>query len=101
MSSRAAEIHSPPSLTEVRAYMQAATEVVPDIAPALVLAAVTGMRRGELVRLRRSRLLPEHGKVTVDSSIGGDGVTPTRRVRDVALDPTTMAILVGHSAAMD
>jgi integrase len=95
--------HAPPEVEQLSLYLQTALEVVPDVAPVLTLGAVTGMRRGELVSVRRSRLLPRQGKLTVDSSSDGRRVktTKTRTVRDVAVDAATMAMLERHCERMD
>jgi integrase len=76
---------------------------VPDVAPLLTLGAVTGMRRGELVTVRRSRLHPGEGQLTVDAATDGKGVKPTktRKERKVAVDPETMDMLLRHCAHMD
>jgi len=102
-SSHVATEHTPPEVDQLRMYLQAALEVVPDAAPALVLGAVTGMRRGELVGLRRSRLYPNQGKMTVDTASDNRRIkaTKTRKVRDVAVDPETMAMLLRHCVSMD
>jgi integrase len=102
-SSHVATEHTPPEVDQLCMYLQAALEVVPDAAPALVLGAVTGMRRGELVGLRRSRLFPNQGKITVDTASDNRRIktTKTRKVRDVAVDPETMAMLVRHCVSMD
>jgi integrase len=102
-SSHVATEHTPPEVDQLCLYLRAAVEVVPDAAPALVLGAVTGMRRGELVGLRRSRLFPNQGKITVDTASDNRRVktTKTRKVRDVAVDPETMAMLLRHCVSMD
>jgi hypothetical protein len=46
----------PPEVEQLCLLLETAVEVVPDVAPVLALGAVTGMRRGELVGLRRSRV---------------------------------------------
>ena len=94
---------TPPEVDRLCMYLQAALEVVPDAAPALVLGAVTGMRRGELVGLRRSRLSPNQGKITVDTASDNRRIktTKTRKVRDVAVEPETMAMLLRHFVSMD
>jgi integrase len=53
-STHVAQEHAPPEVEQLCAYLAAAVEVVPDVAPLLTLAAVTGMRRGELVSIRRA-----------------------------------------------
>jgi integrase len=83
-------------------YLRAAI-VVPEVAPVLTLGAVTGMRRGELVGLCRSRLFSRQGKLTVDTASDGRRVKPTktRIVRDVAVDQATMDMLLRHCQRMD
>jgi integrase len=102
-SSHVATEHTPPEVDQLCLYLRAAVEVIPDAAPALVLGAVTGMRRGELVGLRRSRLFPNQGKITVDTASDNRRVktTKTRKVRDVAVDLETMAMLLRHCVSMD
>jgi integrase len=102
-SSHVATEHTPPEADQLCHYLQTAVEVVPDVAPVLVLGAVTGMRRGELVGLRRSRLFPNQGKIIVDTSSDNRRVktTKTRKVRDVAVDSETMAMLLRHCVTMD
>ncbi len=70
----------------------------------LVLAAVTGARRGELVALRWSDLDLERGALTITRAIseGVDGPVEHPRpktrgsVRRLALDEATVAILAAH-----
>lgn len=95
--------HVPPEVDQLSTYLRTAIDVVPEIAPVLSLGAVTGMRRGELVSIRRSRLFPDQGKITVDTALDGHRVktTKTRRARDVAVDPETAAMLQRHCEEMD
>jgi integrase len=95
--------HVPPEVEQLCLLLATAVEVVPDIAPLLALGAVTGMRRGELVTIRRSRLHPDEGLLTIDAAISGTRVkaTKTRKERKVAVDPDTMAMLLRHRADMD
>jgi integrase len=83
--------------------LETAIEVVPDVAPLLTLGAVTGMGRGELATVRRSRLHPGEGQLTVDAATDGKRVKPTktRKERRVAVDPETMDMLLRHCAQMD
>jgi integrase len=76
---------------------------VPDIAPLLTLGAVTGMRRGELVTVRRSRVRHEQGQLVVDAASDGKRVKPTktRKERTVAVDAATVQMLQRHCAQMD
>jgi hypothetical protein len=95
--------HTPPEVEQLCQLLEAAVEVVPDIAPLLTLGAVTGMRRGELVTIRRSRVHPDEGLITIDAATTGTRVktTKTRRERKVAIGPDTMAMLQRHCAEMD
>jgi integrase len=56
------------------------------------------MRRGELVTVRRSRLHPDGGQLTVDAATDGKRVKPTktRKERKVAVDPETMDMVLRH-----
>ena len=102
-STHVAKEHTPPEVDQLSLYLRTAVEVVPDVAPVLTLGAVTGMRRGELVGIRRSRLFPRQGKLTVDTASDGRRVktTKTRVVRDVAVDKATMDMLLRHCECMD
>jgi integrase len=95
--------HTPPEVEQLCLLLETAVEVVPDVAPLLTLGAVTGMRRGELVTVRRSRLRPEEGHLTIDASTVGKRVkaTKTRKERTVTLDAATVDMLVRHCARMD
>ncbi len=103
-SRHVAREHAPPEVDQVCRYLEAALEVVPDVAPVLTLGAVTGMRRGELVGMRRSRLFPTAGKLVVDAAYASGGrvkTTKTRKEREVAIDAATMAMLLRHCERMD
>jgi integrase len=102
-STYVAREHTPAEVEQLCQLLEAAVEVVPDIAPLLTLGAVTGMRRGELVTIRRSRVHPDEGLLTIDAATSGTRVktTKTRRERKVAIDPDTMAMLQRHCAEMD
>src|ERR671918_204900 len=96
--------HVPPEVDQLCPYLEVAVDLVPDVAPVLTLGAVTGMRRGELVGLRRSRLFPTAGKLVVDAAYTS-GVrvktTKTRKERELAIDEATMAMLQRHCDRMD
>ncbi len=95
---------TPPEVGELTLLLGQAVEVVPDVAPVLVLGAVSGMRRGELVAVRRSRIDWKRSTVSVDSAtdLGGKVKgTKTRRERTVHLDAATMAMLARHCDQMD
>jgi integrase len=95
--------HAPPEVDQLIRYLSTAMEAVPDVAPVLTLGAVTGMRRGELVSIRRSGLDVKLGRLRVDTAIAGKRVktTKTRRERYVALDAETVTMLQRHCELMD
>jgi len=95
--------HTPPEVEQLCLLLETAVEVVSDVAPLLTLGAVTGMRRGELVTVRRSRLHADEGRLTVDAATDGKRVKPTktRKERKVAVDAETMDMLLRHCAQMD
>jgi integrase len=95
---------TPPEVAELSLLLNAALEIVPDVAPVLTLGAVTGMRRGELVGVRRERIDWTGGTITVDTAIdAGKRVkhTKTRKERTVAVDEMTLEMLRRHCDAMD
>jgi integrase len=98
-----AKEHLPPEVDQLCAYLEAAVEVVPDIAPILTLAAVTGMRRGELVTIRRTQLFPTENRIQIATASDGTGVktTKTRKERNVSIDPESMAMLLRHCQTVD
>jgi integrase len=102
-SSHVSREHTPPEVEQLCLLLETAVEVVPDVAPLLTLGAVTGMRRGELVTVRRSRLHADEGQLTVDAATDGKRVKPTktRKERKVAVDSETMDMLRRHCAQMD
>jgi integrase len=93
----------PPEAEQLSRYLAAALEDVPEVAPVLTLGAVTGMRRGGLVSIRRSGFDVRRGRLRVDTAVAGKRVktTKTRVERDVALDDATVAMLERHCADMD
>jgi integrase len=95
--------HTPPEVEQLSLLLEAAVEVVPDVAPLLTLGAVTGMRRGELVTVRRSRVRVDQGQLVVDAASDGKRVKPTktRKERTVAIDSATVQMLQRHCAQMD
>lgn len=94
---------TPPEVEQLCLLLRMAGEVVSDVAPLLVLGAVTGMRRGELVSIRQSRIHWEQLRITVDAATDGKRVTPTktRRERSFYVDADTIAMLHRHCAEMD
>lgn len=98
---------SAPSVDAVRAVIEAAEIRDPRLAPLLMLAALTGMRRGELCALRwtdvdleRCELDVSRSVVVVPGGIAEKG-TKTDRGRTVALDEVGMALLARHRVKVD
>jgi integrase len=85
----------PPEVDQLCRLLAAAVEHVPDIAPILTLAAVTGMRRGELVAVRRTSIRWSKGVLYVDEAadIQGTKHTKTDTRREVTLDDDTLEML--------
>ncbi|MDP9441089.1 MAG: tyrosine-type recombinase/integrase [Actinomycetota bacterium] len=93
----------PPEVAELSLLLHEAVEVAPEIAPLLVLGAVTGMRRGELVGLRRSRIRWDERRLVVDTAMSGKRVksTKTRKERSLFLDDATITMLRRHCDEVD
>lgn len=93
-----------PSVDVVRQVVAKAEERDPRLAPLLMLAALTGMRRGELCALRWSDVDLDSGTIGVARSVvcspGGltEKTTRTDRVRQIALDPVGVGLLTQHHA---
>lgn len=102
-SSYVSRERTPPEVDELSQLLHEAVVIVPDIAVLLVLGAVTGMRRGELVAVRWSRIRWDEMRIVVDASIDeGRRVktTKTRRERSFYLDADTVAMLRRHHDLM-
>jgi integrase len=86
---------TPPEVEELSLLLREAVRIIPEVAPLLVLGATSGMRRGELVGIRRSRIDWRQNRITVDSAIDGKRVkgTKTRKERSFYVDSDTMALL--------
>lgn len=82
---------SPPSPAEVQLLIIVSALRDKGFGAFVLLAAVTGARRGELASLRWSHLDLEAGTVTIHA-------TKTRRTRRPALDPFTVNVLAQHMA---
>ena len=88
-----------PSVEVVRKVIDEAEERDPRLAPLLILAALTGMRRGELCALRWTDVDLKLGVIEVSRSVvvvpGGvaEKGTKTDTSREVALDPVGIALL--------
>jgi len=103
-SKQVSRTRTPPEVEELTLLLGEAVLVVPDIAPILVLGAVTGMRRGELVGVRRDRIVWSEARIVVDDAIDQSGkvkATKTHRERTFALDVDTLEMLRRHCDQMD
>jgi integrase len=90
---------TPPEVEELSLLLSTAVEETPDIAPLLVLAAVTGIRRGELVGIPISAIAWKKNQITVASAISSAGrvkPTKTRQSRTFHIDPETVAMIKRH-----
>lgn len=91
-------------MPQVLALLDAADREDPDLAVFLVLAAVTGARRGELCALRWNDLAPSAGTLTISRviSLGPGGPVERRKpktrssLRTISLDAGTLAVLDAH-----
>jgi integrase len=96
-----------PSVDTVREVVVAAEERDPRLAPMLMLAALTGMRRGELCALRWSDVDFDRGELMVSRSVvvvpGGleEKTTKTDRERRVALDEVGVLLLKQHRTRVE
>jgi integrase len=96
-----------PSVESVRAVIEAAEERDPRLAPLLMLAALTGMRRGELCALRWTDVDLKRRELDVSRSIvvvpagPAEKTTKTDRFRTVALDDVGVALLTYHRNKVD
>lgn len=88
-----------PTPQQLSAMVKAADAVDPVLATAVALAALTGVRRGELVALKWSDLDLAAGRVKIARSLTvarGEqhtGPTKTHASRDLALDPVCVEVL--------
>jgi len=97
----------PPTPAEVARLFRLASGDDPSLATFVIVAAATGARRSELVALRWSDIDVGRASMTIRHGVvlGPDGLvekgTKTHAVRNVSLDPTTLAALVAHQARAD
>jgi integrase len=97
----------PPSLEDVQRLIEAAGQRDPRLAPLVVLAALTGMRRAELCALRWTDVHLDQGILDVSRSLivvpGGvrEKTTKTDRERVVAIDSVAVDLLRGHRANVE
>jgi site-specific recombinase XerD len=94
---------TPPEVEELTLLLSTAVEVTPDIAPVLVLGAVTGVRRGELVGVPMSAVAWKRNQITIASAVSSSGkvkATKTRQSRTFHIDTETTAMLKRHCDQM-
>jgi len=94
---------TPPEVEELTLLLSTAVEVTPDIAPVLVLGAVTGVRRGELVGVPMSAVAWKRNQITIASAVSSSGkvkATKTRKSRTFHIDTDTTAMLRRHCDQM-
>jgi integrase len=88
-----------PTPEQLSALVKAAGEEDPVLATAVALAALTGVRRGELVALKWSDIDVVNGRVRIARSLTvarGEqhtGPTKTHQSRDIAVDPICVEVL--------
>jgi integrase len=102
-SSYRSKERTPPEIEELSLLLSTAVEVTPDIAPLLVLGAVTGTRRGELVGIQVSGVDWKKDQITIASAVTSSGkvkTTKTRKSRTFHIDPETTAMLERHHSQM-
>jgi integrase len=93
-----------PSTEAVRRLLAAAQDEDRVLVAAVVLAAVTGARRGELCALRWSDVDGDRGTLTIARSltvirrIATEGRTKTHQRRDIAIDDTLGAFIAERQA---
>jgi integrase len=96
-----------PSVDAVQRVIEAAEKRDPRLAPLLMLAALTGLRRGELCALRWTDVDLNRGELDISKSIVvvpqglAEKTTKTDRFRTVALDDVGVALLAYHRAKVD
>jgi integrase len=103
-SSQVSKERTPPEVDQLSSLLNASVKFVPDIAPILTLGAVTGMRRGELVGLRRSNVLWDQLRLVVDSAVDSSQrvkATKTRKERSFYLDDVSLDMLRRHCDEME
>jgi integrase len=96
-----------PSPTEVRAIVEAAEAIEPALGAMLLIAALTGARRGELCALRWTDVDFASRRLTIARSVyeteGGGWAekdTKTHQVRSLGLDDMAVAVLERHRTSV-
>ena len=98
------EERTPPEVEELSILLSTAVQVTPDIAPLLVLGAVTGIRRGELVGIPVAAVAWRKNQITIASAVTSSGkikTTKTRQSRTFHVDAETTAMLKRHYNQME
>ena len=95
-----------PSVDAVRSVIEAAEQRDPRLAPLLMLAALTGMRSGELCALRWTDVDFKRGQLDGSRSVVvpaglAEKSTKTDRFRVIALDDVGVALLARHRVMVD
>ena len=97
-----------PSLEQVRMMLAAAEDLDPTLAVLLLIAALTGARRGELCSLRWSDLDWESATLTIARSVyeirgGGWASKPTKthQTRRIGLDDLALEVLRQHRSYVE
>jgi integrase len=94
----------PAEAEEMALLLGTAVEHTPEVLALLVLGATSGMRRGELVALRRSSVDWDRRLLRVEVAADARGrvkATKTRRQRTFRIDEETVAVLRRHCEEMD
>lgn len=94
----------PAEAEEMALLLGTAAEHAPEVLALLVLGATSGMRRGELVALRRSAVDWDRHRLRVEVAADSRGrvkATKTRRQRMFRIDDETVAVLRNHCEEMD
>jgi integrase len=97
---------TPPSSADLARVLRRAAAEAPELACFIMLAAVTGARRSELIALRWSDVDVTAGSVSIARGVvaGMQGLiekdTKTHAARRVALDVRTVAVVADHLARM-
>jgi integrase len=103
---KAPSTRNAPSQAQVRKLVDACGDDV-DLATAVILAAITGARRGELCGLQWLDVDWDMGILRIERQrvpvTGGDATVPTKtkQVRRIALGPGGLEVLRRYSAALD
>ena len=97
-----------PDPAEVQRVIESAEAIEPTLAALLLLAALTGARRGELCALRWSDLNVDAGTLRIGRSIydqagggWGEKSTKTHQVRRIGLDELGLEVLRRHRENVD